>query len=81
MENKLLGLYTDYLISQNGLAFATCLSENLDGEVSHDKITRFLNFGNNDSKELWDEVKPHSKENEIIAWHYSHAKGIHVKES
>jgi len=101
MDNKLLDLYTDYLISQNGLASATGLSEVLEGEVSHDKITRFLNLGSNGSKELWDEVKPtvrkyenisgvlmiddtieekpYSQENEIIAWHYSHAKGIHVK--
>jgi len=42
MDKKLLGLYSDYLLSQNNYATARGLSGVLDGEISHDKITRFL---------------------------------------
>lgn len=59
MNKKLLDIYTDYLISQNQYATATGLSKILDGKISHDKITRFLNSGNFGSKELWQYVKPH----------------------
>ncbi|NRB11083.1 MAG: transposase [Rickettsiaceae bacterium] len=101
MLDKVLDLYTDYLISQNKHATSTGLSEIVDGEISHDKITRFLNSNNFGSRELWQyvkqtvkkhqskdnvltlddsiEEKPNTDENEIICWHYSHAKGTHVK--
>ena len=52
-----LDLYTDYLISNNGLATATGLSAMTDGEVSHDQITRFLSKGDFTSKTLWRKVK------------------------
>ncbi|NDD58826.1 MAG: hypothetical protein EBZ47_06205 [Chlamydiae bacterium] len=48
----LLDIYSDYLISQYGYATATGLSSMLDGKISHDKITRFLNTGSNTSKDL-----------------------------
>lgn len=54
---KLLDIYTDYLISQQHLATATGLSLLLDGQVSHDKVTRFLNSNSFGSKELWQYVK------------------------
>ena len=99
--DKILDIYTDYLISQNRHATATGLSE-LVGSMSHDRITRFLNKSDYGSKELWLEVKedvrkyeqksggalilddciqekPYTDENEIVCWHYSHAKGGHVK--
>lgn len=102
MQDKLLDIYTDYLISQNKYATATGLSELLSGELSHDQITRFLHSGEYGSKELWSyvkglvrqqdkvdegvliiddsvEEKAYTDENEIICWHYSHAKGRHVK--
>ena len=40
---KILDLYTGYLISQNKYATSTGLSSLLEGSISHDKITRFLN--------------------------------------
>ena len=43
-------LYTDYLISNTGLATATGLSAMTDGAVSHDQITRFLSKGDFNSK-------------------------------
>ena len=81
---------------------ATGLSDLLSGDISHDKITKYLNSEELGSKELWVyvkpeirkhqtdkggvlilddsiEEKPYTDENEIMCWHYSHAKGTHVK--
>lgn len=58
MNKNLLDIYSDYLIAQNGYATATGLSQLLDGEVSHDKITRFLNSKEASSRDLWEYVKP-----------------------
>lgn len=102
MNKKLLDLYSDYLIAQNQYATATGLSDLLEGQISHDKITRFLNSSTFSSKELWEYIKPevrkieqdvggvlilddtieekaYTDENAIMCWHYSHAKGRHVK--
>lgn len=54
---KELDLYTDYLLSTCGQATATGLSAMLDGEISHDKVTRFLSEREYTSKDLWREVK------------------------
>ncbi len=66
MDNKLLDIYTDYLLSQNSYATATGLSDLLEGELSHDQITRFLNKEQLDSKHLWyyikDKVRKHETE-------------------
>jgi hypothetical protein len=62
MKDILLDLYTDYLISSNHYRTATGLSAILDGEVSHDKITRFLARKNYSSKALWGFVKPNIRE-------------------
>ena len=58
MDKKLLDLYTDYLLSTFGYATATGMSRMLEGELSHDQITRFLNERTYTSKGLWLEVKP-----------------------
>ena len=58
MGMDLLGIYYDYLISQNGYVNATGLSNMLDGQISHDKIKRFLNTGSSTSKDLWLYVRP-----------------------
>jgi hypothetical protein len=102
LKEKLLDIYSDYLISQNKHATATGLSELLSGELSHDQITRFLHSGEYGSKELWQyvkglvrqqegidegvliiddtvEEKAYTDENEVMCWHYSYAKGRHVK--
>jgi hypothetical protein len=57
MNKTDLDLYTDYLLSTFGSATATGLSAMLEGEVSHDRITRFLSEKDYSSKELWHEVK------------------------
>ena len=57
MNNELLELYTDYLISSFGAATATGLSEMVDGTVSHDRVTRFLSERDYTSRDLWVQVK------------------------
>jgi hypothetical protein len=102
MDKRLLDIYSDYLIAQNQYATAIGLSDLLEGKISHDKITRFLNGKAAGSQELWEYIKPeirkiekdvggllilddtieektYTDENEIIAWHYSHAKGRCIK--
>jgi hypothetical protein len=102
MDKNLLDIYSDYLITQNGYATATELSQMLDGLISHDKITRFLNGIESSSSELWEyvkpkirkieetsegililddsiEEKPYTDENNLISWHYFHAKNRCVK--
>ena len=53
MDKDLLDIYTDYLISQTKYATATKLSDILDQEVSHDKITRFLSKSDLTNLEFW----------------------------
>ena len=50
---KILDSHTDYLISQNKYATSTGLSSLLEGSISHDKITRFLNREELSGKDLW----------------------------
>ena len=58
MKKADLDLYTDYLLSTFGAATATGLSAMVEGEVSHDRITRFLSAQEYLSKDLWLQVKP-----------------------
>ena len=58
MQEKLLDLYTDYLLSSFGQVTATGLSRLLDGEVSHDQVTRFLSSAPKNSADLWRIAKP-----------------------
>ncbi|XIJ66164.1 hypothetical protein ACGP04_05655 [Piscirickettsia salmonis] len=64
MNKELLDIYSDYLISQNHYATATGLSDLLEGSISHDKVTRFLNKNHFGSKELWSYVKKHVRQYE-----------------
>jgi len=64
MKQDLLDIYSDYLIAQSQRATATGLSILLDGAISHDKITRFLNENEFSSKELWHYVRPKIREQE-----------------
>lgn len=56
--NEMLDIYSDYLIAQNQYATAVGLSDLLEGRMSHDKVTRFLNREEFASKDLWEYVKP-----------------------
>ena len=62
MKKDELELYTDYLLSTFGAATATGLSAMVDGEISHDRITRFLSIEDYRSKDLWQQVKPMVRE-------------------
>ena len=55
---KMLDLYTDYLLSSFGQTSATGLSNLVDGSIQHDTVTRFLSGSNFTSKDLWTCVKP-----------------------
>jgi transposase len=56
MENK-LDLYTDYLLSSFGQTSAVGLSRLVDGDISHDSISRLLSGNDFDSRQLWQKVK------------------------
>lgn len=58
-DDQLLDLYSDYLISAFGLTTATGLSALLSGEISHDRVQRFLASQAQTSADLWRIVKPH----------------------
>jgi hypothetical protein len=57
MGRDILDLYSDYLLYSKAQTTATGLSELLDGEISHDKITRFLSSENFNEKTLWKKTK------------------------
>jgi len=58
-NDKLLDLYSDYLISAFGLTTATGLAALLNGEISHDQTQRWLAREKQTSADLWRVVKPH----------------------
>jgi hypothetical protein len=57
MKPNLLELYSDYLISSFGQTSATGLSNLLEGEISHDSITRLLSKELLTPKDYWLIVK------------------------
>jgi len=71
MDRELLELYSDYLLSSFSYTTATGLSIMTEGEISHDKVTRFLSEGDFSSKDLWKLIKPTVREiendNSIVA--------------
>jgi hypothetical protein len=50
-------LYSDYLLASFGATTATGLSDLLEGEVSHDQVTRYLAGPKKTASELWRTVK------------------------
>jgi hypothetical protein len=58
-SEKLLDLYSDYLISSFGQTTATGLSALLNHEISHDAVQRFLSVEKQTPANLWRIVKPH----------------------
>ncbi len=53
MNLSLLDLYSDYLIASTSYTTATGLEKATDGNISHDKVTRFLSEEDFTSKHLW----------------------------
>ena len=66
MKNSELELYTDYLLSSFGATTATGLSATVQGDVSHDRITRFLSRQDYTSEDLWRQVKAMVREVEDV---------------
>ena len=62
-NERLLDIYSDYLLSSFGLTTATGLSRLLP-EVSHDQITRFLSQETLTEKDFWLLVKPQVRQME-----------------
>lgn len=62
MNKEYLELYTDYLLSTFGYATATGLSRLVEGQVTHDQITRYMSEREFTSKDLWTLVKPTVRE-------------------
>jgi len=58
MDQALLDLYSDYLLSSFSLTTATGLASMVDNAVSHDQVTRFLGQPRYDQKEYWQVIKP-----------------------
>jgi len=56
-RNNIFDLYTDYLLTSFSYTTATGLSSLLDGDISHDQVTRFLSSQDYTSKELWKAIK------------------------
>ena len=50
--------YSDYLLASFGATTATGLSALLEGEVSHDQVTRYLAGTKKTATDLWQSVKP-----------------------
>ena len=55
-------LYADYLLASFGATTATGLSELLEGEVSHDQVTRYLASAKKTASDLWGTVKAFVRE-------------------
>jgi hypothetical protein len=55
-------LYADYLLASFGATTATGRSELLEGEVSHDQVTRYLAGTQKTASDLWRTVKPMVRE-------------------
>jgi hypothetical protein len=53
MNREMLDLYSYYLLASFGQTNATGLSKLLEGDLSHDQITRFLRQEESLSKRLW----------------------------
>lgn len=58
MNKEILDLYSDYLISSFGQTTATGLSKLMNGELSHDQVSRMLGSPKMTSKDWWLMVKP-----------------------
>jgi hypothetical protein len=57
-SHPIADLYSDYLLASFGATTATGLSELLEGEVSHDQVTRYLAGTKRTAADLWRTVKP-----------------------
>ena len=59
---RIADLYSDYLLASFGATTATGLSELLEGEISHDQVTRYLAGTPKTASDLWRTVKSFVRE-------------------
>ena len=59
---RIADLYADYLLASFGATTATGLSDLLEGEISHDQVTRYLAGTKKTASDLWRTVKPFVRE-------------------
>jgi hypothetical protein len=62
MTQPIADLYSDYLLASFGATTATGLSQLLEGEISHDQVTRYLAGTKKTATDLWRTVKPFVRE-------------------
>ena len=62
MKQQIADLYSDYLLASFGATTATGLSQLLEGEVSHDQVTRYLSGQKKTAADLWLTIKPFVRE-------------------
>jgi hypothetical protein len=60
--NKLLDIYSDYLLSSFSLTTATGLSALVNGSISHDQVSRFLAGEKRTSADWWRVVKSYVRQ-------------------
>jgi DDE superfamily endonuclease len=60
-------LYSDYLLASFGATTATGLSDLLEGEISHDQVTRYLAGPKKTATDLWRTVKSFVREVQSVA--------------
>jgi len=61
-QQQMFDLYSDYLLASFGATTATGLSHLLEGEISHDQVTRYLASTKKTATDLWRTVKPFVRE-------------------
>ena len=61
-NKQIFELYIDYLVTSFSYTTATGLSNLLDGDISHDQVTRFLSHKQFSSADLWQNVKKDVRE-------------------
>ena len=61
-QHQIADLYSDYLLASFGATTATGLSQLLEGEVSHDQVTRYLAGTKKTATDLWRTVKSFVRE-------------------
>ena len=59
---RIADLYSDYLLASFGATPATGLSELLEGEISHDQVTRYWAGTKKTATDLWRTVKSFVRE-------------------
>lgn len=66
-QQPIADLYSDYLLASFGATTATGLSQLLEGEISHDQVTRYLAGTQKTASDLWRTVQSFVREVQSVA--------------